>query len=86
MQREPEPIAVEELVEMPSHSRLPRLDLGVDWISPWDEFRSSVRDYFHGPKADPSTQLPADADLKVDWIEGKLGKRGYAISAAWHIL
>ena len=86
MQREPEPVAVEELVEMPSHSRLPRLDLGVDWISPWDEFRSSLRDYFSGPKADPNAQLPADADLKVDWIEGKLGKSGYAISAAWHIL
>ena len=36
-EREPEPV-VEEFVELPSHSRLPRLDLGVDWGSPWNEF------------------------------------------------
>jgi TonB family protein len=85
MQREPEPVA-EELLELPSHSSLPRLDLGVEWPSPWAEFRSSWRDYFKGPKADPNLALPEDADLKVEWIEGKLGKRGYALSAAWHVL
>jgi TonB family protein len=84
MQREPEPV-VEEILELPSHSRLPRLDLGVDWESPWAEFRSSWHDFFKGPKAPADNSLPEDADLKVDWIEGKLGKRGYALSAAWHI-
>jgi TonB family protein len=85
MQREPEPV-VEEILELPSHSRLPRLDLGVDWESPWAEFRSSLHDFFKGPKAPADNTLPKDADLKVDWIEGKLGKRGYALSAVWHIL
>jgi TonB family protein len=85
MQREPEPV-VEEILELPSHSRLPRLDLGVDWESPWAEFRSSWHDFFRGPKAPDDDTLPADADLRVDWIEGKLGKRGYVLSAMWHIL
>ncbi len=86
MQREPEPVVIEEILELPSHSRLPRLDLGVDWGSPWADFRSSLHDYFNGPKAPADNSLPEDADLKVDWIEGRLGKRGYALSAVWHIL
>jgi TonB family protein len=85
MQREPEPVA-EELLELPSHSRLPRLDLGVDWGSPWAEFRSSWHDYFKGPKPPADLSLPEDADLKVEWIEGNLGKKGYALSALWHVL
>ncbi len=40
-----------ELLELPPHSRLPRLDLGVDWESPWQEFGTSVRDFFTGPRA-----------------------------------
>jgi TonB family protein len=86
MQREPEPVVQEEILELPSHSSLPRLDLGVEWPSPWAEFRSSWHDYFKGPKAPADATLPADADLKVEWIEGRLSKRGYAFSAAWHVL
>src|SRR5580704_2899287 len=62
MQRYPEPPAPSEQpvapdvvlgpdVELPSHSRLPRLDLGVDWGSPWHDFRSSWHDFFRGPRA-----------------------------------
>jgi TonB family protein len=85
MQFEPEPVA-EAIAELPPHSRLPRLDLGVDWGSPWEEFRSSWQDYFQGPKLPADTSLPEDADLKIEWVEGKLSKRGYAVSAAWHIV
>ncbi len=44
--------------ELPVHSRLPRLDLGVDWESPWEEFRSSVRDFFHGPRVTVEADAP----------------------------
>jgi TonB family protein len=85
MQFEPEPVA-DAITELPSHSRLPRLDLGVDWESPWEEFRSSWHDYFKGPKLPADTSPPDDADLKIEWVEGRLSKRGYTVSAVWHIL
>src|SRR5271156_4085675 len=44
-------------VELPSHSRLPRLDLGVDWGSPWHDFRSSVHDFFRGPRVPENSEL-----------------------------
>ncbi len=71
-------------VELPSHSRLPRLDLGVDWGSPWQDFRSSWHDFFRGPRAPRNSELPADSDLRVEWIEGKIPGRAFTASALWH--
>src|ERR1700733_11299663 len=71
-------------VELPSHSRLPRLDLGVDWGSPWHDFRSSVHDFFRGPRAPENSELPADSDLRVEWIEGEIPGRAFTASALWH--
>lgn len=85
-EREPEPeLVVEAVVELPSHSRLPRLDLGVDWGSPWAEFRSSWRNFFDGSKAPSPTELPADADLRVDWIEGKAPVKALGSAIVWHV-
>src|SRR5271156_1570042 len=72
-------------VELPSHSRLPRLDLGVDWGSPWHDFRSSVHDFLRGPRAPENPVLPADSDLRVEWIEGKIPGRAFTASALWHV-
>jgi TonB family protein len=72
--------------ELPVHSRLPRLDLGVDWESPWEEFRSSVRDYFHGPRATEDADAPQDSQLRVQWIEGSLPRRAFAASFVWHVI
>jgi TonB family protein len=83
-QRAREPIE-EAAVELPSHSRLPRLDLGVDWGSPWHEFRTSLRDFFRGPRAPENSELPADSDLRVEWIEGKVPGRAFTASALWHV-
>jgi hypothetical protein len=71
-------------VELPSHSRLPRLDLGVDWGSPWHDFRTSWHDFFRGPRAPQDSDLPADSDLRVEWIEGKIPGRAFTASALWH--
>jgi TonB family protein len=72
-------------VELPSHSRLPRLDLGVDWGSPWHDFRSSVHDYFRGPRAPENSELPADSALRGEWIEEKIPGRAVTASALWHV-
>jgi TonB family protein len=72
--------------ELPVHSRLPRLDLGVDWESPWEEFRSSVRDFFHGPRAAVDGEAPQDSQLRVHWIEGRLPRRAFAASFVWHVI
>jgi TonB family protein len=84
-EREPEQVSPEQFIELPSHSRLPRLDLGVDWGSPWAEFRSSWRDFFDGTKAPDPAELPADSDLRVDWIEGKVPRAALGSAIAWHM-
>ena len=72
-------------IELPSHSRLPRLDLGVDWGSPWHDFRTSMHDFFRGPRAPQDSELPADSALRVEWIEGKIPGRAFTASALWHV-
>ena len=86
MQREREPEqVVEQFVELPSHSRLPRLDLGVDWGSPWAEFRSSLRNFFDGSKVPSPAELPADSDLRVEWIENKVPRAAFGSAVLWHV-
>ena len=72
--------------ELPVHSRLPRLDLGVDWESPWEEFRSSVRAYFRGPRPTVDADTPQDSQLRVHWVEGRLPRRAFAASFVWHVI
>jgi TonB family protein len=86
MQREREPDVIpEEFEALPSHSRLPRLDLGVDWGSPWEDFRSSWSAFFDGSKAPDHAELPADSDLRVEWIEGKAPVRAFGSAILWHV-
>jgi TonB family protein len=90
--REPEPVLgpviappLEPDVELPSHSRLPRLDLGVEWGSAWDEFRSSLQNYFHGAPVPNAADLPADSALRVEWMEGKFPRGAFSASLLWHV-
>ena len=83
----PPPTEVQHpMEELPVHSRLPRLDLGVDWESPWEEFRSSVRDFFHGPRVTVEADAPQDSHLRVQWVEGRLPRRAFAASFVWHVI
>ena len=72
-------------MELSSHSKLPRLDLGVDWGSPWQEFRSSLRSHFSGERAPQDAELPADSDLRVEWIQGRFPGRAFTAAALWHV-
>jgi len=76
----------DSLDALPAHSRLPRLDLGVDWESPWEEFRSSVRAFFLGPRPSRDSDATGNSQLRVDWIEGNLPHRAFAASFVWHVI
>ncbi len=71
---------------LPVDSRLPRLDLGVDWESPWAEFRSSVGAFFFGPRPPRDAKPLKDSQLRVHWIEGKLPRGAFAASLVWHAI
>lgn len=70
--------------ELPPYSRLPRLDLAIDWESPQEEFVTSVRDFFKGPRAPKGTELPEGRPLQVDWVEGKPPAKAFLASCVWH--
>ncbi|MGA9144413.1 MAG: hypothetical protein WB007_11715, partial [Candidatus Acidiferrales bacterium] len=79
-----------ELIELSPHSRLPRLDLGVDWESPWHEFRTSVRDFFAGPRApkeapDSGDSGSGNSAFRVEWVRGKLSGWAFTASSLWHV-
>jgi TonB family protein len=56
------------VIAAPVHSRLPRLDLGIDWVPRWEEFRTSLRDALTGPKPASDGPISGGADLSVEWI------------------
>jgi TonB family protein len=62
------PMSSGVLIEKPAHSRLPLLDLGIDWSPAWDEFRSSLRDAFHGPRPESNEPVSGGPELRVEWI------------------
>lgn len=73
------------LIELPAHSRLPRLDLGVEWESSWDEFRSSLHASLKGPRS-PKDEIAAENSvLRVEWVEGEFSPGAFAASALWHV-
>ncbi|MGD1209809.1 MAG: TonB family protein [Candidatus Acidiferrales bacterium] len=85
LQGDPHPLKG-SIEELPPYSRLPRLDLGIDWESPAKEFRTSVWDFFAGPRPLRDSELPPDRVLRVDWIRGKLPGRAFLASCLWHAL
>jgi TonB family protein len=72
------------IVELPPHSRLPRLDLAIDWESPQEEFVTSARAFFAGPRAPKDSELPEGRPLRVDWVEGKPPAKAFLASCLWH--
>jgi TonB family protein len=72
------------LVELPPHARLPRLDLGIDWESTWEEFPTSVRAVIAGPRPPKDSELPEGRVLRAHWIRGK--KPGWEFAAACGLL
>lgn len=84
LQRDPQP-PMDSLIELGPHSRLPRLDLGIDWESPRAEFISSLRGVVSGPRAPKEAELTKDRGFHVDWIRGKVPGKAFTASSLWHV-
>lgn len=58
---------------------------GVEWESPWREFRASVRAYFTGPRAPSDAEAAENSALRVEWVGGKPPGRAIVASSLWHV-
>ena len=83
IQGDPHPLKG-SIEELPPHSRLPRLDLAIDWESPQQEFVTSARAFFAGPKAPKDSEVPKGRPLRVDWVEGKPPAKAFLASCLSH--
>ncbi|HEY6443922.1 MAG TPA: TonB family protein [Candidatus Acidoferrales bacterium] len=84
LQRDQQPPA-DSLIELEPHSRLPRLDLGIDWESPRAEFVSSLRGLVRGPRAPKEAELTKNRGFHVDWIRGRVPGKAFTASSLWHV-
>jgi len=75
-----------QLVELPPHARLPRLDLGIDWESRGEIFRSSVASVLTGPPTPKDWELKRIRTPRIDWIEGRMPGRAFTAAVLWHVV
>ncbi len=75
-----------QLVELPPHARLPRLDLGIEWERAGEAFRSSVAGVFTGPSTPKDWELQGILFPRIDWVEGKWPGRSFLAAALWHVV
>jgi TonB family protein len=73
------------LEELPPHARLPRLDLGIDWESPREEFRTSARELFTGPRPPKYSEVENTPGFRMDWIRGRLPGRAFFAAVLCHV-
>jgi TonB family protein len=59
-------------------------NLGVVWESPWQEFWTSLRDFFVGARPEKDGDLRLDRPLRVDWVRGRMPGRAFLVSCLWH--
>jgi TonB family protein len=76
---------VDSLIELSPHARLPRLDLGIDWETPAEEFRTSVKSVVSGPQAPSDGDLAKVEGFRVDWIQGRMPFRAFGAASLWHV-
>ena len=77
-------LELDALIELSPHARLPRLDLGIDWGTPAEEFRTSLESVFTGPHAPTDSDLAQVEGFRVDWIQGRLPIRAFGAASVWH--
>jgi TonB family protein len=63
----------------------PSCNLGVVWESPWQEFASSLRDFFVGPKPLKGADPALEKSFRVDWVQDHLPGQAFTASSLWHI-
>jgi TonB family protein len=75
----------DSLTQSSAHSRLPRLDFGIDWGSPRQEFWTSLRSVFTGPRPPTYGELAKSKGFRVDWVRGRWPVRGFTAASLWHV-
>jgi len=75
----------DSLVELSPHARLPRLDLGIDWGSRSEEFRTSLATVVSGPPTPKNWETARNRVLRVQWVEGPVPGKAFTASSLWHI-
>jgi TonB family protein len=75
----------DSLIELEPHSRLPRLDLGIEWESPREVFVTSLRGVVSRPRAPREAELTRDPGFHVEWVRGRLPGKAFAASSLWHV-
>ncbi|HKV48403.1 MAG TPA: energy transducer TonB [Candidatus Acidoferrales bacterium] len=73
------------VVTVPIHSRLPRLDLGIDWVPRWEEFRTSLRGAVTGPRVEGDEAVSGGEDLRVEWIRGYRPRSAFLAAILCHV-
>ena len=76
---------LDSLIELSPHARLPRLDLGIDWETPREEFRSSLAAVVTGPAAPSESELAEVSGFRMDFIEGRMPFRAFGAASLWHV-
>jgi TonB family protein len=77
-------LGLREISVIDGEESLAAYNLGVAWESPWQEFRSSLRDFFSGAHPEKEGELAPDRPLRVDWVRGRLPGRAFLASCLWH--
>jgi TonB family protein len=72
------------VVSAPPHSRLPRLDLGIDWTPHWEEFTSSLRGILTGPKPAGNEAVSGGEHLRVEWVRAYRPRSPFLVALIFH--
>jgi TonB family protein len=78
----PTPGPIVKAAVRPSHVPV---NLGVEWGSRGEEFRSSVRDFFAGPRPRKQHDDAGANSWKIEFVERRLPLRGFLASCLWHV-
>jgi len=72
-------------VEPPANLRQPELNLGIQWTSAGEEFRTSLWDFFTTSRLAEDSGSEGEPALRVDWIRGRAPRWGLALSCLAHV-
>jgi TonB family protein len=73
------------LAGLSAPSRLSNPEFAVHWPSPWQEFLTSLRAYFTGPRAPNDSDSARISVLRIHWVRGRLSGRAFVASSLWHV-
>jgi TonB family protein len=72
------------LIEAARRFRSAPVNLGVEWGSRGEEFRTSLREFLVGSRPRRDAGAAGPAALRIQFVEHKLPLRGFLASCSWH--